>query len=568
MPQTRQDADAIVKDRTTTPQGGEDAQRSPAAADDAVRRAFLTPRVVDQRTFEELSGSLRTLVRDAAAHSRALAGSSTEVKLLGDQLREATRELQAKVEAASRVVPGIDARVAKAEQVLDAAGRELTRRVAEVRELTSREVTIDKARVRELVESHAAAVVDEVLGRALAEVFERRAQAFEERLGAIVDQREREARARLDLARGALEDAAAAAEVRIERVVERAAQSSAELARVRDSLEETCQAAEQRVQGLKTGLDASAESVADAQRALEESLQAVELRLGALMNEAGAAAQRVQASRESLDIAGKAAATRLGESLAEAQRTLATIDARAAELASSHAAAHASLTQATADAREAGERLESAVREIASRADAGTLEALASTLRDAKAAQHRAVELAAEMREIIASGERTIEAASHARRETGGIIEQCDRARESLGQSLVNTADRVDSLSHGLDQLREECERLERLIHEALTKTAPTALELAQKADKARMHFEASLAKIAEPWQGRAEQMGQSLAKLVAQADAMGRGLDMLLKKAAMLPPPSSAANSGIAPPTPLRMPEPPPLPPPAPPRR
>src|SRR5262245_44862 len=66
--------------------------------EETLDKVFITPRIVDERAFEELAGSLRNMVKDAGAQSQALLASTTEVKVVGEQLREATRELQAKVE--------------------------------------------------------------------------------------------------------------------------------------------------------------------------------------------------------------------------------------------------------------------------------------------------------------------------------------------------------------------------------------------------------------------------------------------------------------------------------------
>jgi small-conductance mechanosensitive channel len=73
--------------------------------DELIDRVFVTPRVVDQRALEEWSGSLRELVKSAAAQSQALQAAGSEVRILSEQLREASRELGARVEAAVRLVP-------------------------------------------------------------------------------------------------------------------------------------------------------------------------------------------------------------------------------------------------------------------------------------------------------------------------------------------------------------------------------------------------------------------------------------------------------------------------------
>jgi len=139
----------------------------------AIEGIFLTPRVVDARAFEEFAGALRRLTRDAAAQGRALLATTGEVRALGEGLREATRELQGRVETASRVVPTLDGRMARAEALLERAGAELTTRLADARagivvdgamlgaparEAAEREVAIVIGAAREAVEAIAARI--------------------------------------------------------------------------------------------------------------------------------------------------------------------------------------------------------------------------------------------------------------------------------------------------------------------------------------------------------------------------------------------------------------------------
>lgn len=77
-------------------------KRDEPGVEATLEKVFLTPRVVDQRAVDELSGSLRTLVREAAVQNKALAMTTTEVKVLSEQLRGASRELQTHLQAAAK----------------------------------------------------------------------------------------------------------------------------------------------------------------------------------------------------------------------------------------------------------------------------------------------------------------------------------------------------------------------------------------------------------------------------------------------------------------------------------
>jgi len=84
---------------TTPPTRSTDSQ--PPGVEALLDRVFISPRIVDQRTFEEFAGGLRTLVRDASAQEKSLRDAGVEVKVLSDQLRDAARELASRVERSS-----------------------------------------------------------------------------------------------------------------------------------------------------------------------------------------------------------------------------------------------------------------------------------------------------------------------------------------------------------------------------------------------------------------------------------------------------------------------------------
>lgn len=147
--------------------------------DETIRRIFLSPRVIDQRSADELSESLRGLVRDAAAQGRSLAATASEVKGLGGHLREATQQLRERVETAARVVPGIDERVAKVETLLNEAGRTLGDRLGELRAILADETRLDRAAIAEQVRAAVGSAVDSIVAGAVGQV-EARGLAAEE----------------------------------------------------------------------------------------------------------------------------------------------------------------------------------------------------------------------------------------------------------------------------------------------------------------------------------------------------------------------------------------------------
>lgn len=138
---------------------------------------FVTPRIVDQKSFEQFSETLKGIVRDAAGQSRTLLAATTEVKSLGDHLRTASKELQGRVETAVRVIPTIDQRIQRADSLVEQITKDLSSKEQHVQALVQAEVTIDPARVREQVDTIVASMVSEKL-TAVHEEFARQTQAI------------------------------------------------------------------------------------------------------------------------------------------------------------------------------------------------------------------------------------------------------------------------------------------------------------------------------------------------------------------------------------------------------
>lgn len=123
--------------------------------DSILDSVFVSPRLIDQRAYEELSGTLRAIVRDAATQVSSLESSTVEVKGLGSQLREATQALELRLDSAQKAIPAIEQRVTRAERVLEAARSELATRVAQVKDIALADLSIDDATIRGLIETRA-----------------------------------------------------------------------------------------------------------------------------------------------------------------------------------------------------------------------------------------------------------------------------------------------------------------------------------------------------------------------------------------------------------------------------
>lgn len=107
-------------------------------------RVVVSPRTIDQHAFNELSSTLRSLVRDAASQNRVLLSATGEVRGLSEQLRAAAGDLNERVRTASACLPGLDERIARNEQLLAMAREELGARVREFRDLLSSAAMVDR----------------------------------------------------------------------------------------------------------------------------------------------------------------------------------------------------------------------------------------------------------------------------------------------------------------------------------------------------------------------------------------------------------------------------------------
>lgn len=99
----------------------------------AVEQVFLSPRVVDQRAFDEFAGQLSKLTKEAGKAGESLAITHGQVKALSDQLRGLMTDLTTKTDAAIKALPVIEAKAAKVQQLMTHVGNETA--IAKAREL-------------------------------------------------------------------------------------------------------------------------------------------------------------------------------------------------------------------------------------------------------------------------------------------------------------------------------------------------------------------------------------------------------------------------------------------------
>ncbi|MFO0861119.1 MAG: hypothetical protein U0570_11220 [Phycisphaerales bacterium] len=114
-----------------------------AGPEKTISEVFISPRVVDRRTFEEYSATLQQLIREASGHGRTLEVTGSEVRTLRETVQTLARDLQTRLDAAGKLLPSFEQRIGKAEQIADSVAR----------------LTSDPARLETLIRDNLASLI-------------------------------------------------------------------------------------------------------------------------------------------------------------------------------------------------------------------------------------------------------------------------------------------------------------------------------------------------------------------------------------------------------------------------
>jgi hypothetical protein len=154
--------------------GAQSLTAASAALNEQARKVFVSPRVVDERSFEQLASTLRALTTEAANQGKSLAQASEGVRSLSENLRGLTKDLATKTDQATKVMPVLETRVASAQQLIDRVTRDTAIvKAREARDAISAQIAEQSAtwkqqfvqEARESVMSQATAAVDEVMAQ-------------------------------------------------------------------------------------------------------------------------------------------------------------------------------------------------------------------------------------------------------------------------------------------------------------------------------------------------------------------------------------------------------------------
>src|SRR5690606_7694895 len=90
---------------------------APAPLAELAADAFLSPRVVDQATFDQLAAALRQLVESAASAGETLTRRTLDSQRSLKALLDTSPQLEARLEKAARASAALDARLADLEKL-------------------------------------------------------------------------------------------------------------------------------------------------------------------------------------------------------------------------------------------------------------------------------------------------------------------------------------------------------------------------------------------------------------------------------------------------------------------
>lgn len=487
-------------------------RHSSSTIDHAASEIFLSPRVVDQRSFEEFSTLLKALVKDAANQSRTLATTTGEVRSLSQQLREATKELQARVETAVRVVPTLDQRVARAEQVLDRATTELTTREQSIRDLVSKEASLDRAALQRLVQDHLGSIVKDRLA-SFADDLAAAARSSHASLKGEIEQ----SLSRLDASKRALGADAAALEARLAAALQHA-QEHAE--RLRADLDAKASAlaaladdaAKTHVDALASRIDAAIHDRLDASKqSLDAWMASVEARL----------ADHEQRGAERLAKAADQARERVAEVLHDLVAGVHALEQRAADASASLDARLAAFKNEAREtlqalAEDANQQLEQSLNTSPAASLRDEVRALVATLTQSTAESRATV---ARAEEVACAIDQASERAAAAHADLTGLLQR----------SAANIAD----LEQRLDQARRGQDLLRNALSEAMVKAQEIDLSLDAHTTQQRESLERLAKPVLDDAAAQVRQMGQWLSQLLQEAAVAAKALEAAAKRPA-----------------------------------
>ncbi|MEM1328958.1 MAG: hypothetical protein AAGG07_00205 [Planctomycetota bacterium] len=422
-----------------------------APAKSRIDEVFLTPRVLDRRSYDELSGSLRELIERAEGEGQTLESASQTVRSLRDGLRESTEELQGKIRAAAKVLPTFDERVRTAEELL----RDATARLDAVRETETRvneelQARIDRfgARLEEMlsdaerriaeVEQHAADRV--AAGEARIEDVVRRLETGLGETAADAERRVESAKSGLEEALGTSGERAAEMQERFE------AQSDAAMGVIDQAARDAAATVASSVRPAMEEVGTLAERVDEVRARVERVQDGVPIDALVSLCDQAYALLGTEPGSESEANSGPGTLASIVERAEAARRGLQVVEERVVEVVEAQVKRQAELSEAIVEAEKASASTNRKAGAARKKLDASAQtadEVIASISRRATEELDRAKTISGE---LIGAIERSVAAA----RETAARLDRGVSEHRELAEELESLAKRLESAKGGL----------------------------------------------------------------------------------------------------------------------
>lgn len=419
----------ITSEPGTSPRPGGDVE-------EILSRAFITPRIIDQRSVEDLSATLRTLLRDAATHQKLFAQNTTGIKAIADQAGTLERDLKARLEQTNQASQQFEQRAARAQKLLEAAEQTIVSQVRLGRETAERLLSPDlsslEARTLSIADSAAAhaqaridAAVEDAVARTLARIDADVAARCEARV----------LRAEADFAQR-VASLTTLAEATLSQIEHAAALAQSQHERI----ENLCVQA-RSLHALFEGQEARTNELAGK---LAHEVAAAASRRDELLHAASHTEDRVNAAMARLD-------TLLADFTSRFERGAGEIEARLAESAQRGSAAAANLSR-HAD-------------ELSAMAAAADINTLRHAVTDAQDALARSTEAALDLREAAAGCARAADDARQVSADLVAARSHAEQAHEAvatlnaMGPRLASLIERGNQIGQGLSRLLARAER-------------------------------------------------------------------------------------------------------------
>lgn len=452
----------------------------------AVEQVFLSPRVVDQRAFDEFAGQLSKLTKEAGKAGESLTITHGQVKALSEQLRGLMTDLTTKTDAAIKALPVIEAKAAKVQQLMTHVGNETAiAKARELRDSVAQELLSQRdGLVRQLTTELRDSVMRQVMDSVQTQLREHIAQTVTQTVNQIATQAITEHVSKLpasSVAPAQLDIDSLALDTTLRETI---TDANAALARFETSV----RAVEQRLDATRTGSDQIAQRAEQLERSLEEAVLRASMKFESTISQSEQRTEAVASEIAEQLLALRADAAKLvteSRELISRERETITVERRAAIDAITAASQHAASTLAQipastheqvqsrleASSREAADALSQLAAEHATRIEQACIEAVATIQSAAATAQagvsHRDesmerittsladVETMPLAQDVLAQLQSATMHASQTQSHVSGIITRLESLATRAEETRVQLGERVIAAAQATDVIEQ-----------------------------------------------------------------------------------------------------------------